>query len=435
MKKLALILMGVLAVNAIFAQHVITQMNIHLAEGGVKNYNSSQVDYVDFSQFVQTEEEYADSLKRINEGNYCDESLWEQGFIYGGKGYPADNRFRTKEYLGDSIDIVIITENYRAYLCAYENDNWRGFWNGTEFVSKGFLHSYKIDLKGLRLSYPTYKFKIVALNADDKTLTIADVCDNLSFYNSYYYYNVYVPKEQASHPQPVLTFIDDDGLAEQPDNWKILYDSCRVTPSLAIVTNQVGANNRITWEKVNELSKIGFEFISHTHNHKNITTLTHDELVLDLESSKKALFEHNCNGELLVYPGNHHSEATDSVVRRLFKGAFWQGDYMNVPPIDKVAIKRYSILDTSHKIDIETPSGEYKSVYPAKSAEELKSIIDEAVLRGGWVVFMCHLRNYYSEGYHYNEAFRDRIISLCRYARSKGVRIMTAGDAFKEFCR
>ena len=108
---------------------------------------------------------------------------------------------------------------------------------------------------------------------------------------------------------------------------------------------------------------------------------------------------------------------------------------MNVPPIDKVAIKRYSILDTSHKIDIETPSGEYKSVYPAKSAEELKSIIDEAILRGGWVVFMCHLRNAYSEGYHYNDAFRDRIIHLCRYAKSKGVRIMTAGDAVKEFCR
>lgn len=34
MKRLALILTGVFAVNAIFAQHVITQMNIHLAEGG-----------------------------------------------------------------------------------------------------------------------------------------------------------------------------------------------------------------------------------------------------------------------------------------------------------------------------------------------------------------------------------------------------------------
>jgi hypothetical protein len=435
MKKLVFTLLGIITVNTIAAQHIVTQMNIHFAEGGVKKYDKSQIDFVDFCQFVQDEEEYADSIKRVNEGNYNDESVWEQGFIYGGKGYPAENRFRTKQYLGDSIDIVIINENYSSYLCAYENDNWRGFWNGIEFVSKGFLHPHKINLKELRLSYPTYKFKIVALKSDDKPLSISDVCNNYSFFNYYYYFNVYVPKDQASRPQPILTFIDDDGYAEQPEHWKELYDSCGVTPSMAIITSKVGASNSITWETIDELSAIGFEFISHTHNHKNITTLSHDELVADLVNSKKMLIEHNCNDNLLVYPGNHHSEATDSVVRRLFKGAFWQGDYMNIPPLNKVAINRYSILNTSYKIEVKSPAGDTKSVYPLKSEKELRSIIDDTILRGGWTVFMCHLLNGYSAGYHYNDELRDRIISLCRYAKSKGVRIMTAGEALKEYTK
>ena len=435
MKKLVFILLGILAVNTLAAQNVVTQMNIHFAGGGIKKYDKSQIDFVDFSQFVQDDEEFADSIKGISEGNYNDESIWEQGYISGGKGYPAENRYRIKQYVGDSVDIVIIKDNYRSYLCAYENDIWKGFWNGVDFSSKGSLQSHKINLEEFRLLYPMYNFKIVALKAGNKPLSVVDVCNNFEFYNSYYYYNVYVPKEQASHPQPILTFIDDDGSAEQPAHWKELYDSCGVTPSMAIITNQVGNQNRITWETIEELSQIGFEFISHTHNHKNITTLSHDELVADLERSKNVLSEHNCNDDLLVYPGNHHSEATDSIVRRLFKGAFWQGDYMNIPPLDKVAINRYSILNTSYKINVTTPSGDVKSVYPVKSEQELRSIIDDTILRGGWTVFMCHFRNSYSDGYHYDDEVRDRIISLCRYAKSKGVRIMTAGEGLKEYTR
>ena len=435
MKRLVFFFMGFLSVICALAQHVVTQMNIHLVEGRTKTYNSSQIDFVNFSQFVQTDEEYADSIKRVNEGNYNDESIWEQGYIYGGKGYPAENRYRIKQYVGDSVDIVIIKDNYRSYLCAYENDIWKGFWNGVEFSSKGSLQSHKINLEEFRLLYPMYNFKIVALKADDKPLSVVDVCNNFEFYNSSYYYNVYVPKEQASHPQPILTFIDDDGFAEQPAHWKELYDSCGVTPSMAIITNRVENQNRITWETIEELSQIGFEFISHTHNHKNITTLSHDELVADLERSKNVLSEHNCNDDLLVYPGNHHSEATDSIVRRLFKGAFWQGDYMNIPPLNKVAINRYSILNTSYKIEVTTPAGDYKSVYPVKTEQELRNIIDETILRGGWTVFMCHLLNDYNSGYHYDDDFRDRIISLCRYAKSKGVRIMTAGEGLKEYTR
>lgn len=435
MKKLALILTGVLAVNAIFAQHVITQMNIHLAEGGgVKTYNKSQIDFVDFCQFVQTDEEYADSIKRINEGNYNNESIWEQGFISSGKGYPSEARYRTKDYLGDSIDVVIVDEEYSIYLCAFQNNKWVGFWTGNDFSGSGGTAKmlyHKIDLISFRKSFPEYQFKLV-IRKGNELLSIKDPL-TLGFYNILYYYYVYVINEQKKNPGPILTFIDDDGGAEQADHWKEIYERCGVTPSMALITNTIGTSNKISWETVSKLNNIGFEFISHTHNHKNITTLSHDELVLDLENTRKALFNHNCNGDLLVYPGNHHSEATDSVVSRLFKGAFGQGDYMNVPPLNKVAINRYSILDTTYKIDVTTPSGETKSVYPVKSEQELRTIIDDTVLRGGWTVFMCHLRNSYSDGYHYDEEVRDRIISLCRYAKSKGVRIMTAGNGLKEF--
>ena len=108
MKKLVFILLGILAVNTLAAQNVVTQMNIHFAGGGIKKYDKSQIDFVDFSQFVQDDEEFADSIKGISEGNYNDESIWEQGYISGGKGYPAENRYRIKQYVGDSVDIVII---------------------------------------------------------------------------------------------------------------------------------------------------------------------------------------------------------------------------------------------------------------------------------------------------------------------------------------
>ena len=62
--------------------------------------------------------------------------------------------------------------------------------------------------------------------------------------------------------------------------------------------------------------------------------------------------------------------------------------------------------------------------------DELKDYIDDAVINGGWVIIMTHLRN--DENFYFDDEMRANIIELCTYATEKGVEIKTFGEAYEQ---
>ena len=368
-----------------------------------------------------------------NEGDYNTEDLWVNKLISSGNLYDNDTRITTKDLLDKKIDVILLDEGYCAYLWAYNELGCVGVWNGSGYSRTGaYTLKHKINLASFKNNNPTYYYRLVVFNAKNTNIGV-DEYTHIKFFNSSYYYNTYAPDEQQRNPRPILTFIDDDGIAEAANNWEQIYNEIGVSPTMALVTNLVGTSKRITWDRVEELRRKGFEFISHTHNHINLSTSSSTTISSDFIASKVALAEHNCTPDFVVYPGNNHNAISDQIVETNFKGGFWQGDYMNVPPLNITAINRYTYLNTGSRINIIDNDGIERSVYAIKTDEELNEIIDDAVLRGGWVVFMCHFRNSYSDGYYYDDSVKNSIIRLCRYAKSKGVRIMNVSDAFNEF--
>ena len=61
----------------------------------------------------------------------------------------------------------------------------------------------------------------------------------------------------------------------------------------------------------------------------------------------------------------------------------------------------------------------------------MKDYIDDAIINGGWVIIMTHLRN--DESFYFDDEIRANIVELCKYATQQGMEIKTFGEAFKRF--
>ena len=63
----------------------------------------------------------------------------------------------------------------------------------------------------------------------------------------------------------------------------------------------------------------------------------------------------------------------------------------------------------------------------------MHAIIDNAVDKKAWVIFMCHFRNSYTDGYYFDSDVLASVIDTVEYAVSNGCIIETAGTAFERF--
>lgn len=232
--------------------------------------------------------------------------------------------------------------------------------------------------------------------------------------------------------QPMLTFIDDDASPEAFGNWEKIGDAAGITNTFAVVTNRQTTNpaQGTRWDIIERMLNKGYEFISHTHTHKDIVDTDEETIIEEFNATISALKEHGCNPKYLVYPNNKITTAKKALVKNYFSAGIYGGDEVNVPPISPYAIKRHTIV-TSEKID-KVLWGETRSVWKPKTFEQLKAIIDESVVKGGWVIFMTHLFTN-SYGYYCDEELRQLLVDVCKYAASVGVKIATFGEAFEAF--
>lgn len=348
--------------------------------------------------------------------------VWKKGGYTGtGSFYKSSNTMVTEDYVPEDAHLIYAENNFVFYPVVYDtNDNYLGFWDGSDIVQSATKTVFYINAEGLAPN----KLKLMVRKNDETEISAEECSSNIHFLNR--------ASAKNFAAGPTLTFIDDDGSKEALENWESICDELGINITSALVTNSVGVGGHASWEDVERLQSKGFEFVSHTHNHINLTTTSAEKIETELSETIKALKEHGCEYRYLVYPYNAINTDLMPLVGRYFEAGvgLGSGKTDNSLPIYTYHIRRYSINDSSITVEKEY-NGEIVSAASFKTLDTLKNYIDDAVVNNGWMIIMTHLRN--DENFYFDDAMRSNIVELCNYAVERGVEIKTFGEAFDDF--
>lgn len=65
-----------------------------------------------------------------------------------------------------------------------------------------------------------------------------------------------------------------------------------ILPTVSVAVGLVGQPGFLTWEKIIELDRLGFGFVSHTWTHRTLTDVPESELTYELRDSRECLAQH-----------------------------------------------------------------------------------------------------------------------------------------------
>lgn len=230
---------------------------------------------------------------------------------------------------------------------------------------------------------------------------------------------------------PIISFIDDDGMDEALDNWEALGNSLGIRNSFAIITGSVGQGNYANWEKIQRLSGEGFEFVSHTHGHQDVTALTDEAINADSKLSREAMIAHGLPYKFLAYPGGYIDSAHYAIIQKNYMaGIAGGGSALNVPPLNPINIVRSSIVSGTKQITVD---GTTYTVNTPKTIDAIKTEFDTLIMKRGWIVFTSHFRNSYTDGYYYDDDFSTLVEDIAKYAQANGVAIKSFSKGFEMF--
>lgn len=220
----------------------------------------------------------------------------------------------------------------------------------------------------------------------------------------------------------VLTIIDDDGHIKFLQEHVPLYRRYGVRPSFAVVASRaerpVGTTTSgdpyeaMDWTQIRELTKDGFDMLSHTYSHKRTVFNPYDNAgvtatQVDEEFGRAdALFRENgLSYSCMVYPWGRGTELNQRCARKYVQYAvnLSGGDGLNqtetVNPLD---IGRYDVND-------------------AATTARAKALIDRAIAENAWLILCTHAGSDWPPV--------DEMDGLLAYAVKSGIRIETFTDA------
>jgi peptidoglycan/xylan/chitin deacetylase (PgdA/CDA1 family) len=96
----------------------------------------------------------------------------------------------------------------------------------------------------------------------------------------------------------------DDGWKSQFTLAKPILDSFGFKATFFVVCNYVekGASSRMDWQDISQLQNEGYDIESHTMDHKDLTTLSLDQVNYEVGQSKQCLADHGIDSSVFAYP-------------------------------------------------------------------------------------------------------------------------------------
>lgn len=217
---------------------------------------------------------------------------------------------------------------------------------------------------------------------------------------------------------PMLTIIDDDGDVAFYEKWVPIIEEKDVSISTAVVTDWVGTKSSMSWETIQKCADAGAEILCHTKDHVATDVVrgrSLEQVTKSYQDAQKALQDHGYAGNILIYSGGsgdlEHAREAASVV---FDAAFVSAGNKPMTEIKEPhRILRYVIGDSKGN---------------APTLEELKAIIDLAVEKNAWVVFMTHS--------HYDvmtDEYMQTLAAAIDYCAEVGVDVVSAAEGLQAF--
>lgn len=158
------------------------------------------------------------------------------------------------------------------------------FWMYPRYVVPILMYHY-VDGKEWSLSVSPESFKWQMKYLDDHHYHVISLDDFVA---------QRMAGKKIPHHTVVITF--DDGTQ---DNYTVAYPILKkhgFPATIFLITDRVGIESDgltyLNWEQIEEMSRNGICFGSHTQNHSYVPNLTREELMIELVNSKKMIEKH-----------------------------------------------------------------------------------------------------------------------------------------------
>jgi peptidoglycan/xylan/chitin deacetylase (PgdA/CDA1 family) len=207
---------------------------------------------------------------------------------------------------------------------------------------------------------------------------------------------------------PIVTIIDDDSYDQFFSQWKPMCDLKNIKVTLAITNNSLDTSSKLTLAELKQLKAEGFDIVSHGFTHPDVNTVDEATWEMNCSESKNFILSNDLGlGETMVYPigfttaGKTQINMVKRVTRKYFKYGVDALGGVNTLPVDSFRVKRQGMRTTY---------------------EDNKAVIDEAIAKNGWLIFLTHS----------NAAWDNTMVNqMIDYIQSNNIPILTFTEAEK----
>ena len=189
-----------------------------------------------------------------------------------------------------------------------------------------------------------------------------------------------------------LSITFDDGRSIQHEKYYPILDRFDLSGTFYIVTNWISKRGFMDLDNLIDLWKSHNEIGSHTHTHARLSSLTDEEVVFELETSKSYLSHFDCT--TLAYPFGDYSERIALLAANYYSGArtYLPSKAGNKGPDydSDTRNRRYALdaLPMEHSINPGQPS--LISLNLPQFKTNIENIVNKAVEQKAWTILVFH---------------------------------------------
>lgn len=124
-------------------------------------------------------------------------------------------------------------------------------------------------------------------------------------------------------PENSVVLLFDDGYKDFYEEAYPLFKKHELTATIAVITEKINAPGYLSEDDIRHLLKEGFEIVSHTHTHRELPSLSADDLNFELQNSQEILKnQFGVSTTALVYPVGRYSQSVMQTAEQYYDIAF-----------------------------------------------------------------------------------------------------------------
>lgn len=216
--------------------------------------------------------------------------------------------------------------------------------------------------------------------------------------------------EPEPQPEPtsgaLISFDWDDGWRSGYDKGLPIFDAAGIKTTYYVTTQYLAYPGFVKPDEVMSVKERGHEIGSHTRNHYDLTTLPENEMREEILGGKQDLVEINHDPKVFAYPYGAVNEGVYDVVAGAFDGARGVEEGFNDRNTDRYILYSWNAS--------------------TMTLEKAKEVIDEAIERKKWVIFLLHKVD---EGPEDTESISSELLEdILEYVKESNIEVVTASE-------